>query len=452
MRKKILSAILCVAMGMTVLTGCGGDNSAAGPGPGPGPGGSSSDSSDKTTQSAAKEENEEEAKEVEIHHAYWHTAMTDYLEEAKEKFEAENPNIKIVLELSDWGEYWTKLEAASTGGKVADVFQLNGPNNYKYADYGMLLPLDDYIADSDVDLNNYPEALNKIYNIDGVQYGIPVDWDTIGLWYNKEIFDAAGVEYPNDSWTWEDLVAAAEKISDPAAGIYGIDAGYADQGGFFNTVPAAGGYIVNEDGTKCGFDDEKTVKGMTVWEDLLKSGASPSQAVLNETAGTTLFTAGKLGMIMAGDWVIADFVAVEGFGGKFDAAMLPTIDGNRASCIHGKANCISSATKNPDEAWAWVSYLASEEANVMLGKSGAAIPSYSGCSDYFFDAYPEYNMKVFSRMAEECAVPYPTSRGFQEWADLIWNELVPAYSGEVSMEDACAKIAPLMDEILAKNN
>ena len=55
-------------------------------------------------------------------------------------------------------------------------------------------------------------------------------------------------------------------------------------------------------------------------------------------------------------------------------------------------------------------------------------------------------------MAEECAVPYPTSRGWQEWADLIWNELVSAYSGEVSMAEACAKIAPRMDEILAEYN
>lgn len=383
--RKFLSAFLCAAMAATMLVGCGGKESDT-----------TKKDNNNATQKASEDTDKgsETTEKVEIHHAYWHGAMTDYLTECEEKFEAENSNIDIVLDYYDWGEYWTKLEAAAAGGEVADVFQLNGPNNYKYADYGMLLPLDDYIAGSDVDMDNYPEALNKIYNIDGVQYGIPVDWDTIGLWYNKEIFDAAGVEYPNENWTWEDLVAAAEKITDADAGIYGISAGYADQGGFFNTVPAAGGYIVNEDGTKCGFDDEKTVKGLQIWEDLLKAGLSPSQAKLNETADTTLFTAGQLGMLMAGDWVIADFVAVEGFAGKFDAAMLPMIDGNRASCIHGKANCISSVTENPDEAWAWVSYLAGQEANEMLGKSGAAIPAHTACSNLFFEAYPDYNMKV----------------------------------------------------------
>ena len=161
---------------------------------------------------------------------------------------------------------------------------------------------------------------------------------------------------------------------------------------------------------------------------------------------------GKVAMITAGDWVIADFVGNADFAGKFDAAMLPAIDGNRASCIHGKANCISSATQNPDEAWAWVSYLAGAEANEILGNNGAAIPSHLSYSDLFFDVYPEYNMKVFSKMADECAVPYPTSRGFQEWADVVWNELVPAFSLEVQMEDACQKIATQMNEILASYN
>lgn len=181
----------------------------------------------------------------------------------------------------------------------------------------------------------------------------------------------------------------------------------------------------------------------------MAAGLSPSQVSLTENAGTVQFMSGNLAMLMAGDWVVADFVNAPDFADKFDVAILPTIDGNRATCIHGKANCISAASKHPDEAWAWVSYLAGDEANEILGKSGAAIPAHLSYSDLFFDVYSKYNMKVFSKMAAECAVPYPTSRGFQEWADVVWNELVPAYELKVSIEDACAKIATQMDEILA---
>lgn len=188
---------------------------------------------------------------------------------------------------------------------------------------------------------------------------------------------------------------------------------------------------------------------MKIWTDLMKDGLSPSQAALTETAGSARFMSGQLGMYMGGDWVVADFVQAEGFADKFDVAILPKIDGNRASCIHGKANCISATSEHPDEAWAWISYLAGDEANEILGNSGAAIPAHLSYSDLFFEVYSEYNMSVFSQMAEECAVPYPTSRGFQEWADVIWNELVPAYELKVSMEDACANIATQMNEILA---
>lgn len=447
-KSKFLSTLLCATMVASLLAGCGGSSSSSTQKETAG----NADTNETTSASTGDNGGSDSTEVVEIHHAYWHGAMTDYLNECKAEFEKDNPNIKIVLDFYGWGEYWTALEAAATGGKGPDVFQLNGPNNYKYADYGIILPLDDYISNSDVDLSNYPDALNQIYNIDGVQYGIPVDWDTIGLWYNKELFDAAGVAYPDETWTWEDLVAAAEKITDPEKGIYGIDAGYADQGGFFNTVPAAGGYIINEDGTACGFDDEKTIKGLKVWMDLMEAGLSPSQANLTETAGTTQFMAGKLAMYMGGDWVVADFVQDEEFAKKIDVAILPTIDGNRASCIHGKANCISANSENPDEAWAWVSYLAGDEANEILGNSGAAIPAHLSHSELFFDVYPDYNMDVFSQMAEECAVPYPTSRGFQEWADVVWNELVPAYSLEVSIEEACKNIAEQMNKILAEYN
>lgn len=450
MKRKLLATILSVALTASMLIGCGG--------------GAATDAGADTAADAGADAGADvgadagaavevaDGETVEIHYAYWHEAMTPYFQECEANFEAANPGVDIVLEMAAWGEYWTKLETAATGGTIADVFHLNGPNNYKYADYGIILPLDDYIASSGVDMSKYPESLNQIYNIDGVQYGIPMDWDTIGLWYNKELFDAAGVSYPTDDWTWEDLVAAAEAITDESAGVYGIAAGYQDQGGFFNTVPAAGGYIISEDGKSSGFSDPATVKGMTIWTDLMSAGLSPSQASLSENADYVQFMSGKIGMVMAGDWYAAEFVADPEFAAKVDVAKLPLIDGNRATCIHGKANCISASTANPDAAWAWVNYLASAEANEILGKSGTAIPAYLDYSDLFFEAYPDFNMSVFSEMAAECAVPYPTSRGFQEWADVLWNELIPAYSLEVSMEDACAKIATQMDDILATYN
>ena len=177
---------------------------------------------------------------VEIHYAYW-ASMDEYYEQCKAAFEASHPGVTVVLEHTSWGEYWTKLEAAATGGSVADVFQMNGVNITKYADGGVLLPLDDYIAASEVDLANYPEAMNSMYNYDGTQYGIAMDYDTTGLWFNKALFDKAGIAYPTSDWTWDDLTAAAAALTGVEEGVYGIAAGYADQQGFYNTCFAEDG-------------------------------------------------------------------------------------------------------------------------------------------------------------------------------------------------------------------
>ena len=92
-------------------------------------------------------------------------------------------------------------------------------------------------------------------------YGIPKDKDTVCLVYNKEMFDQAGVAYPDENWTWDDLVDASQKIYD-ATGKYGYMAYCDDQLGYWNFVYQNGGYILNEDKTAAGFDQPATIEAM----------------------------------------------------------------------------------------------------------------------------------------------------------------------------------------------
>ena len=448
MKRKLLAAILCASMAFASLAGCGSDEAAKTP--------DAPVSETKTEQTAAPAASEEAAPaaevsnlEGEIHYAYWQATMTPYLEECKKNFEAANPGVTIVLEETAWGEYWTKLETAASGGAIADVFHLNGPNISKYASAGVAAPIDDLVAASSLDLANYPQGLFDLYTVDGKFYGIPMDYDTIGLWYNKELFDAAGMDYPNENWTWDDVKAAAAALTDPSTGVYGIAAGYADQAGFYNTVPMFGGYIVNDDKTKSGFSLPETRAGIKCWVDLMEAGYSPSQASITENPDYQQFMAGKIAMLFAGDWYAATFVTDDSFKTKCDCTYIPTVNGKRVSVIHGKANCISASTKYPEAAWAWCEYLAGPEANEILGKSGAAIPSHKDYSALYFESFPDYNMGIFADEAQNMSVPYPTSKTAAEWGDLIWNELIEVYSLEKSLDDACDTIAEQMDALLA---
>ncbi len=376
---------------------------------------------------------------VEIHYAYW-ASMDDYYEQCKADFEASHPGITIVLEHTSWGEYWTKLEAAATGGSVADVFHMNGVNINKYADGGVLLPIDDYIANSDIDLANYPQAMVEMYNYDGTQYGIAMDYDTIGLWYNKELFDKAGIAYPTNDWTWDDLTAAAAAITGIEDGVYGISAAYEEQSGFYNTVFAEGGWFV--DGKNFGFNEPGTRAGIQCWIDLMEAGYSPSEASVEENAAYLQFMAGKLGMIFSGDWFVQYYSSEDSsVADVCDVVELPLMStGKRASVIHGKANCISVATEHPDEAWAWVEYLSGPEAMQRLGEMGIAIPSYLEYSPLFFDAYPQYNMGIYADAAANYSYVYPASAFNTEWGDIMWNELVRAFNLEISVDEACDNI------------
>ncbi len=391
---------------------------------------------------------EEPGPSGEIHYAFWDSDQQPWLEECVEEFSKICPDVEIVLECTSWDEYWTKLEAAATGGSIADVFWINGVNITKYARGGILMGIDDYIADSELDLSNYPEALVGMYNIDGVQYAIPKDFDTIGVWYNKELFDEAGVDYPTDDWSWDDMVDKSIALTKDDGSVYGIAARYDDQSGIYNTIPMFGGYVISEDKTTSGYDLDGTKVGIQCWVDLQELGVSPSEASLEETAGTDQFMSGKVAMCWVGSWQLATFQTCD-IADSIDVVELPSVDGNKATVIHGLGNCIYSGTKNPEAAWAWVEFLAGETANVLSAQTGAAIPALAGTASEWVDSFPEYNLQSFITSSEEYAVTYPGTANTAEWQQYQTDALKKAFSLDVSVEEACAEAYEKINAVLA---
>ena len=92
------------------------------------------------------------------------------------------------------------------------------------------------------------------------RYAVPKDYDTIALWYNKTLFDEAGISYPDDTWTWADLKDAAKKLTKDDGSQYGFCAGLHNQEGYYNFVYQNGGEIITDD-KKSGYDEDKTIGG-----------------------------------------------------------------------------------------------------------------------------------------------------------------------------------------------
>ncbi len=139
----------------------------------------------------------------------------------------------------------------------------------------MLLSLNDYIKNSEVvDLKNFPKGLNEIYNINDNQYAIPKDFDTIGLWYNKKMFDEAQIPYPDETWNWDKLYEVSKKLTKADGSQFGVLAPLHNQEGYYNFVYQNGGDIITDD-KKSGYDNPKTIEAMNYYFNLSKEGLSP---------------------------------------------------------------------------------------------------------------------------------------------------------------------------------
>lgn len=373
----------------------------------------------------------------------WDVAQEKGMKSLVEKFNETNPNIQVEVQVTPWEEYWTKLEAAATGGEMPDVFWMHTNEFSKYASNEMLLDLTDLEGTNGY--KDYPENLVELASYEGKIYGVPKDFDTISLLYNKEIFDNAGVAYPDESWDWNKLVEVAKQLTDKDKGIYGFAAGLEDQEGYLPPISQAGGYVL-KDG-KSGYEDPNTIKGLQFYVDLSnKYEISPTLAQIADTNVHTLFQSGKVAMTFFGSWRMSTYASNDDIKDKFDVAVLPKGD-ERASIINGLSFAGSAKTKYPEQVKKFLSFLASEEAQNLQAENGTAISARNGASEKWINTYPNYNAKVFLDM-KEYSVPVSTSLTKAKWGNTEREMVKKMMMGEVSVEEGAKVIADEMNKLL----
>jgi hypothetical protein len=384
----------------------------------------------------------------EVHFAFWGDMLVEYYESMVSEFNKLYPNVKVYIENSTPSEYWTKLEAATTGGSAADVFRINGPNIVKYVKAGMIEPLDEYIKRDGVNLKDYPEGMVNLYNLNGIQYGIPCDYDTIAVWYNKSLFDKAGVGYPKDGWSWDEFVNTAKALTKSDGSVYGVNADPANQTGYYNTIFEAGGYVISEDKKSSGYDKPETKAGVQLWIDLLDAGVSPALSSFAETKADAQFYSGRLAMYFGGSWK-AGYIKTSDIADDVDVVSLPSVGGNLKSVIHGCANVVNANSENKEAAWAWAKFLTDKEAQDALGKTGKLIPCCKGSADLWVQSNPKMNLQIFMKEADNNSVAYPVSEKTSEWNDLETTYMTKIFNKEVTVEEGCNELAKKMNEVLA---
>ncbi len=325
----------------------------------------------------------------------WDVAQRDSMQAICDAYTAKNPDVVIEVQVTSWTEYWTKLEAAAESNTMPDIFWMHTNQILYYSDFGMLADVTDLY--DDVDPNFYNEHFSEISRnnasgSNGRLYGVPKDKDNIILVYNKEMFDAAGVAYPDDDWTWDDMTDASAKIYE-TTGKYGFMAYAEDHLGYWNFVYQAGGYILNEDKTKAGFTQPATMDAMKFYIGIQNEEWCPTQTYFAETQPGIAFFSELGSMYLEGNWELMNkATSYPNMDGKWDIAKLPICpnpasgDG-RATISNGLCYSTAARGKNLEVVKDVLKYFGTEEAQRLAGSYGAAIPAYNGTEDSYFEAF-----------------------------------------------------------------
>ena len=444
--KKVAALALAAVMALS-LAACGG-------------GGSSSGGSSSGGDSGSSSGGGSGALTINI----WDSNQQAGLQQIVDEWSAES-GVSAKIEVVDWDNYWTLLEAGASGGTMPDVFWMHSNTAQMYMENDILLDLDPYIEkDETMDLSKYYQGIVDLYTrSDGKHFAIPKDHDTIALLYNKAIFDQYGVDYPTDDWTWEDMYEAAKKITEGSNGdVYGLAMNTSNnQDGWYNLVYDYGGTIVGEDHKTSTIGSAEGKAGMEMVRKLLSVGAP--QSVVAETGTDSLFQSGKCAMITQGSWMINSFYKAENHADYY-WALLPYADvngngqcddGERQSCYNGLGWAASAGTANPDACYSLISYLCSEEAQKKQAELGVTMAGMEGMSEAFGNAFEGMDVSPFIEMEDFKLYFRPYSRNTTVWEDKIQQAgaFLDAWQNPddpAVMEKACDNAQKIIDDAIAQ--
>lgn len=385
---------------------------------------------------AKKESSPEKTK---ITFALWDEVQKPVFDEIIEGFEAKNSEFDVELQLTPWSQYWTKLDAAMGSDSAADVFWMN---TYlpKYAEAGVLEPLDEYIEKDKINLDDYVSVVKDAYNYNDIQYCMPKGMDTVQVFYNKGIFEKYGVEEPQAGWTWENMKDLAgqlkSKIEEAGSDEYPVLMEMDPQPSFFNFIDQSGGFVLSEDRKKAGFDQEGTVKAYADMVALMDEGLMPGSEVLSDTKGTDLFLSQKGAILFMGSWKTA-VIDEASFAEQVGTIAMPAKENGNRSVIGGLGYAINSSSKNKDAAWELVKYLAGEESNKMQAEAKIDVPALISAQQYYKADHVDVNV-IFD--VAKTGFPFPTSSSVAEWLPTVNEISAKIFAKELTPEEGCKQM------------
>jgi len=381
-------------------------------------------------------------------------------EAVAEAFMEQNPDITVEIWHEPWGDYFTQIQTLWASGdseEIPDIAFLSPISNY--AADGVLEPLDPFIEEFDFPRDDFWPGLLEFAMYDGEVYGFPRDIGLEVLYYNKDIFDEVGLEYPNEDWTWDDLQSAAEQLSvvAPSGRVSRYALGM--EGGKYQLwIGQNEGSILDDmaNPSECTLDEPEAIEAIQFFADMMENDLALRDANLSQAGGdSAVFQSGQAAMIIQNASRIPVFNEA---GLNYDVAVVPIPEGGqRSASAAGAAWTMSSFSDDKDAAWTFLSWLQSTDGGqAIYTESGQILPALrsTATSEVFLGIDQPENREAFIIEGNNAKVG--RAGLFPEWNELNGTIISPGmatiWSGEASVEDAVAVICEGVDAYLADND
>ena len=346
-------------------------------------------------------------------------AENSRLQQVVDGFNQANPDIQVTLNLVP--EYDTRLQTSIAGGSPPDVFYVDSFRLHDLVQAGALSPIGNQLTDPD----DFYESLRAAFTVDGTFYCPPKDFSTLALEYNTDLFDAAGVAYPTNDWTWDDLRAAAEQLTNADTGVYGLVLP-PDSARAIAFIYQAGGSVVSEDGTQMTINSPEALEAMNFYIGLVQDG--------------------RAAMTIEGNWIVP-FLADQFPDVNYGVVELPAGPAGEATMAFTVCYAVPAAGQNQAAAIRVVDYLTGPEGMKAWTDLGLAMPTRASLREDWLAQFAA--LEPFLNGADY-AHPWQFQAGFQDVLDTINSDLQGAFTGGATAEDILANAESVGNEVLSR--
>jgi multiple sugar transport system substrate-binding protein len=354
-----------------------------------------------------------------------------------DKYEESHPNVKIERTYFPFADLKTKLLQGVAGDQLPDIVLIDNPDHQAFAEAGVFADITEEVKEwGEADM--YYEGPMASTMLDGKHYGIPHDSNALALFYNKDIFEEAGISEPPK--TWEELKATAKKLTNSDRKGLAISAVKSEEG-TFQFLP----FLWQSGADLDSFDSPEAISALQLIQDMVNEG-SISENVINWDQQDVMvqFQTGKVAMMVNGPWQLPTLRKEVKF--NWDVALMP--EGKQSASILGGENwAITSTSEHKTQAWEFLKWSAQPEIQGPMHELGGQLPNHSDVAeDPNYEWNKDEQMQVFVQQIKT-AKPRAYGTNYPEISTIVQEAIQRALTGEdveTVMEEAAKKIDPLL--------